>query len=402
MAATVKEARIANDDSRRRIIDERSCETDSSPANVAVICGAGIVSGKEIMALELGDGLRAKGARIVYVTSLWGDGDFSRRLSRRAIPFYRMRLGFISASLTLDAMWMTADQLMRLPKLVYDYARFLRREKPKRVIHTNWHHVLILWPFLKPGRDIYWAHEVLTDSQRQARFFRALARRMQCFVAVSAAASDGLRRIGIAEAKISVIRNGLGDPAAQTPPRARETTGGDIGIVGQIAAWKGHDDMLEAFAMIEGRHRNAQLHIFGDHDREFVRGLVERAEAGGIAQRIVWHGYFADRSKIYSLIDMCVIPSRVDESFGLTALEAAFFGLPVIASRKGGLPEIVVDGETGFLVDARSPTQLADRLDRLLGDPELRRRMGAAARQRATRHFSRERFIDDFTRLLAD
>lgn len=397
----MNDAQIANDDNCRRDFDQRLRATDSSLARVALICGAGIVSGKEIMALELGDGLRARGYDIVYVTSLWGDGDFSRRLCDRAMPFYRMRLGFISASLDLRAILMTADQLVRWPKLIYDYARFLRREKPKRIIHTNWHHVLILWPFLKPERDIYWTHEVLADSPRQARFFRALARRIQCFAAVSEAARDGLRRIGIAEARISVIRNGLQSPAAATPAPARASTGGDIGIVGQIGAWKGHDDLLEAFAMIAGRRRNARLHIFGADDGENARRLVARAEEFGLAPRIVWHGYVADRSKIYSLIDMCAIPSRVEESFGLTALEAAFFGLPAIAARKGALPEIVVDGETGFLVDPQSPAQFADRLDRLLADPEMRRRMGAAARERATRHFSRERFIDDFTRLLA-
>lgn len=398
----MNDSQIANNDSCRWNFDERLRATDSSPARVAVICGAGIVSGKEIMALELGDGLRARGDGIVYVTSLWGNEDLSRRLSSLAIPFYRMRLGFISASFDLDAILMTADQLIRWPKLIYDYARFLRREKPKRIIHTNWHHVLILWPFLKPGRDIYWAHEVPADSPRQTRLFRALARRIQCFAAVSEAASDGLRRIGIAPSKICVIHNGLQDPAASTPPPARTSAGGDIGIVGQIGAWKGHDDLFEAFAMIAGRWRNARLHVFGADDGKNARRLVARAEEFGLARRIVWHGYVADRSKIYSLIDIGVTPSRVDESFGLTALEAAFFRLPVIATRKGGLPEIVVDGESGFLVDAQSPAQLADRLDRLLADPELRRRMGAAARERATLHFSRERFIDDFKRLLAD
>jgi glycosyltransferase involved in cell wall biosynthesis len=401
MTNSVNDTQIVNDDSCQKEHDARSYATDSSPARVAVICGAGIVSGKEIMALELGDGLRARGEDIVYVTSLWGDVDFGRRLSSRAIPFYRMRLGFISASLDLNAIMMTADQLIRWPKLVYDYARFLRRENPKRIIHTNWHHVLILWPFLKPGRDIYWLHELPMDDPRRARFFRALARRVKCFVAVSEAASNGLSRIGIAGAKISVIRNGLGDPAAGTPARSSASAGGDIGIVGQVGAWKGHDDLFEAFALIADRHRHARLHIFGADGGENARRLVARAEEVGVARRIVWHGFVAARSNIYPLIDICVIPSRVDESFGLTALEAAFFGLPAIATRKGGLPEIVVDGETGFIVDAQSPAQLADRLDRLLADPQLRRRMGAAARARAQRHFSRERFISDFLRLLA-
>ena len=125
----------------------------------AIVCGAGIVSGKEVMALELGEGLREKGCSVFYVTSLWGDGDFAARLRSHKFPFSRMRIGFISATLTADNLWMTVDQMMRWPKLLYDYNQFLLRERPDYVIHTNWHHVLLLLPFLRQERDIFWLHE---------------------------------------------------------------------------------------------------------------------------------------------------------------------------------------------------------------------------------------------------
>src|SRR5579862_8665972 len=123
---------------------------------IAIVCAAGIVSGKEIMALELGEGLRARGCDVSYVTSLWGDGDFSARLQILAVPFHRMRLGFISATLNRACLWMTADQLWRWPKLLADYQGFLRSAKPQHVIHTNWHHLLLLWPLLRPTRDLFW------------------------------------------------------------------------------------------------------------------------------------------------------------------------------------------------------------------------------------------------------
>jgi glycosyltransferase involved in cell wall biosynthesis len=368
--------------------------------STAIICGAGIVSGKEIMALELGQGLHAAGMPVVYITSKWGDGAFRRRLDGLGLPHYRIRLGFISATLTFDCMRMTADQLVHLPKMLFDYRGILKSEGATRVIHTNWHHVLLMWPFLRPHRDIFWLHEIVQDKPHYTRLFKALARRMQCYAVVSEAVAGSLRRIGVPCSKIHVIRNGLSDPVSDQSTSARATTGGDIGIVGQVGAWKGHEDLLEAFAMISGQHPDARLHIFGDHDREYTQRLVERAEASGIAQRVVWHGYVADRSKIYQAVDICVTPSRADDPFPTSAIEASFFKLPVVATRKGGLPEIVVDGVTGYLVDVQSPAQLADRLGRLLGSSELRRRMGAAARERATQHFSRERFIDDFQRLL--
>jgi glycosyltransferase involved in cell wall biosynthesis len=118
-----------------------------------------------------------------------------------------------------------------------------------------------------------------------------------------------------------------------------------------------------------------------------------------VSQRIVWHCYVADRSKIHQFIDICVTPSRADEPFSLTAVEAAFLRIPVNAGHKGGPAEIVIDGVTGFLVDAQSPAKCANRFDGLLAGSQLRRRIGAAARERAGRHFSRKRFIDDFCRL---
>jgi glycosyltransferase involved in cell wall biosynthesis len=83
------------------------------------------------------------------------------------------------------------------------------------------------------------------------------------------------------------------------------------------------------------------------------------------------------------------------------AIEAAFFGLPVIASRSGGLLEIVQHSVTGFLVEPGHPAELAASLDELLGDAEMRRRMGAAAAQHARTYFSQERFVAEFLRLMS-
>lgn len=370
--------------------------------SVGIICGAGIVSGKEIMALELGEGLRAEGCSVAYATSAWGTGDFAARLRTQGFPFRRMRLGFISATLTLDCLWMTADQLCHWPKLVFDYHRFLRQETPALVIHTNWHHLLLLRAFLLPKRDVFWLHEVVPDKAQYVRVFGWLARRMRSFIPVSHAVAESLRRIGIPESKIHVIHNGLSDPSAgllELPVRGDAV---NIGIVGQVGAWKGHEDLVEAFALIAGRHPKAVLHIFGPDDREFAVHLKQRAAALGIAARLVWHGFVGDRAKIYSAMDICVMPSRFHEPFGLIAVEAAFFGLPVVATRRGGLPEIIEDGVTGYLVEAERPRELAQRLGELLNSAELREKMGAAARKRAREHFSRERFVADFLRLLAD
>lgn len=361
-----------------------------------------MVSGKEIMALELGQGLKSQGHEISYVTTLWGDGAFQTRLAELKMPTRRMRLGFISATLTWDCIRMTADQLVRVPGLWLDYRKFLREVQPKNIIHTNWHHLIMLWPFLKPERDWFWLHEVVPDTLQYRRVFGWLSRRLRGFVPVSHAVRESLLRIGIAGDKIHVIHNGLTDPAADLQTSTKTRTGLRIGIVGQVGPWKGHHDLLEAFALIAEKHPLTELHVFGTGDPGFVDELKRRAGQLELSSRLIWHGFVAERKEIYSHMDICVVPSRSADPLPTTAIEAAFFGLPVVATRRGGLPEIIDDLKTGFLVEAGDPQGLAARLDALLADDELRRRMGAAARQRAETHFNRERFVGEFIPLLKE
>jgi glycosyltransferase involved in cell wall biosynthesis len=367
----------------------------------AIICGAGIVSGKEIMALELGEGLRAADRTVVYVTSLWGNGEFARRLNNLDFPFRRMRLGFISASLRADCLWMTIDQIVHWPKLILDYLRFLRQEQPTHIVHTNWHHLILLWPFLRPERDIFWVHEIVPNEPQYARFFRALSPRLRRFIAVSHAVADALREVGVPALKTEVIHNGMRDPVDTVLNGGPRDTGRiNICIVGQVGPWKGHEDLIEAFASVAPWHPRAEVHIFGAHKREFTSQLVRRIKEYGLEQRVFWHGFLSDREQLYAEQDICVVPSRSEDPLPTAAIEAAFFELPVVATRTGGLPEIVIDGETGYLVDARCPPHLADRLDLLIRNAELRKQMGSAARRRAVRHFNRERLVADFMRVL--
>ena len=127
--------------------------TMSAPT-ILVVCGAGIVAGKEIVSLHLARGLRDAGWEPQFMTSNWGDGEFVRRLEHDDIPYQRLRLGFISASLRVAPLLMTLDQPRYWPALVYGYLRIIARTAPRAVIHTNWHHALLLLPFLRPRRDI--------------------------------------------------------------------------------------------------------------------------------------------------------------------------------------------------------------------------------------------------------
>lgn len=99
-----------------------------------------------------------------------------------------------------------------------------------------------------------------------------------------------------------------------------------------------------------------------------------------------WHSQ-EELPKLYARADICVVPSVWREPFGIAAVEAMAAGKPVVASRTGGLADIVEDGVTGFLVEPGNVAELADRLDKLLGNTDLRRRIGRTAAERVGRRY---------------
>ena len=366
---------------------------------IVIVCGGGYVSGKEVMALELGQGLARKGETVTFATSFWNNGDFSNRLKAASLPRQVLHLGFISAKLTAECLRMTNEQIWHLPHLHWSYGRMLRLLNPRKVVHTNWHHMLLLLPFLRPDRDLYWLHEFVPNLPRYRRVFGWFTRRVNCFVCVSQAVADSLRQLGIDGVKIRVIYNGITGPLS-TNLTPHPATVFRIGIVGQVGAWKGHDDLFDAFAAVLKKHGSCELHVFGKGSATYKSELERKSIGMGVADCIKWHDFVHDRREIYSNLDLCVVPSRSQDPLPTSAIEAGFSGLPVIATRRGGLPEVVEHETNGLLVDAQRPTELADAMCRLITDPQLRQRLGGNARRRAIERFSVERFLEEFLALL--
>jgi glycosyltransferase involved in cell wall biosynthesis len=115
--------------------------------------------------------------------------------------------------------------------------------------------------------------------------------------------------------------------------------------------------------------------------------LEASAEALGIRGNVVFTGFMQDVREMMSTCDIVLVPSS-REGFGLAAVEAMALARPVIASAQGGLPEIVVPGETGLLVPPNDPQALADAVSELLAEPDLARQMGANGRARVEQHFA--------------
>ncbi|HRP77459.1 MAG TPA: glycosyltransferase family 4 protein [Rhodocyclaceae bacterium] len=163
-----------------------------------------------------------------------------------------------------------------------------------------------------------------------------------------------------------------------------------VSFVGQIRDIKGVQDFIAMARLIDdpnlifliaGECRDPKV-FSGAYSEDDLRKMID-----GDA-RIRYIGYIDRVEDVYASSDIVVIPSRWQEPLGLIAIEAAACGKPVVATRVGGLPEIIEDGRTGLLVEPQAPEQLADCVTHLANDAALRYNMGAAGRQRAERVFS--------------
>lgn len=248
---------------------------------------------------------------------------------------------------------------------------------------------------------------------RQKIFFalrRWASRRADALVALHEGDRDEQVALGLAPASsFRVIPNGI-DASRFPPPdgarRAsiRSTLGLDgrspvIGAVGRLCAEKGHDDLIDAMADLTRTHPSAVLLLAGDGPRRTV--LEEKVTALGLEDSVRLLGLRRDIPEILSALDVFALSSRY-ESFGLVILEAMAASLPVVATRVGGIPFILRDGETGCLVPPREPREMAAKLRLLADRPELRAGMGRAGRERLLREYSLKAMVGRVESLYED
>lgn len=218
-------------------------------------------------------------------------------------------------------------------------------------------------------------------------------RRSDLIIAVSEKVKAHLIAQGIDEKKVRVVHNGV-DLVRFQPVDTRDAKtklGYEpdeplFGVFGRLSSEKGQRVAVEAMFLIVKEHPEARLAIVGEgSDRE---DLETTAEALGIRDRVHFTGFMQDVRELMSACDVVIVPSARGEGFGLVAVEAMALCRPVVASAQGGLPEIVVAGETGLLVPPNDPRALADAVCELVAKPDLARSMGEKGRERVEQHFA--------------
>jgi phosphatidylinositol alpha-1,6-mannosyltransferase len=168
--------------------------------------------------------------------------------------------------------------------------------------------------------------------------------------------------------------------------------------VGNLVQRKGHDMVIRALPAVLHDVPDALYLIAGAGP--YGSELESIAVQAGVGDRVIFAGSVPEEQlpEIYSLADVFVLPSRMRlescdvEGFGMVFLEANACGKPVIGGRCGGIPDAIVDGSTGFLVDPLDPGEIASNVVRLLDNTELGRRLGLQGRQRVVREFTWNHF----------
>ena len=224
-------------------------------------------------------------------------------------------------------------------------------------------------------------------------------RHVQMFVAASRTIADILEADGIPRDRIAVVHDGvnLGLIDRQDPVDAHAALwlphgSPVVGNVAALAAHKGQKHLVAAAALAVREIPDARFLIVGEG--ELRDPLEKQIKSLALERHVFLTGFRADVLGLVKSFDLFVM-SSVTEGLGSAALEAMACSRAVVATRAGGLPEAVADGETGLLVPPHDEPALAEALVALLRDPERRRAMGAAGRARVVREFSVEKMVAD-------
>jgi len=280
------------------------------------------------------------------------------------------------------------------------------------VVHSHGFKVHVLGALALPrGARLVWhVHDYVSGRRVMAGVMRRAAGRASAALAVSDSVAADVRAACGPGLPVRTVRNAIDlarfapgggrldlDGLAGMPPAARGTV--RVGLVATMGVWKGHEVFLRAVAALD-RNLPVRAYVVGGAiygtagSQVSVDGLRRLAAELGIADRVGFTG-FADSAAAMRALDVVVHASTQPEPFGLVIAEAMACARPVVVSAAGGAAEIVAEGRDALGVPPGDVAAMAEAIRRLVVDPDLRSRMGAAGRVTAERSFDRARLAAD-------
>ncbi len=356
---------------------------------VALFCESGEPGGAERMMLQLAEQLRERRHQVVPIGPANGDPWLATQF-RSA--------GFEPETYTLRR---PAD-----PRCLAQIAGMLRHHRID-IVHSHDYFAAVYggaaaWLLRKPHVITMHGTRFYLGRARRRMVLRWSATRSRALVGVSAATADELATsLRLPRSSIRVIYNGVPQPRGDAARIRRELQLGReehlILAVGSLFPVKGHLALIEALSVLaagDGPRWRAAIAGVGDQ-REALRTAIRER---GLTDRVHLLGFREDVGDLLAAADVYAMPS-LSEGSPLALMEAMFAGRAIVASRTGGIPELVAHDAEALLAQPGDAAALAAALKTLLGDAGLRARLGAAARRRAASSFTLERMTDEYERL---
>ncbi len=293
----------------------------------------------------------------------------------------------------------TAKGLQPVP--LATLARRLRHDPP-RLLHLNWIPTKLDWTLLRAlrvtrcpstvfihgdlGAEMEWNHN--TSRPARAALDRWVGFQQHASKVIVASKFMQNRLVstyGLSRDAVAVIPNGITVSSFQPAPRVARGADGFLLYVGSLWRMKGVDTLIQAMAHLKNSYPRLHLKIVGGGAE--LRALAKLAHDMDVGDRVVFCGSLETLPlrEMYGQALALILPSR-SEAFGIALLEAMASGLPVVAARTGGIPELVKDRESGLLFGSGNADELCDAVEELITQPELGDRLVRSGLQTARRY----------------
>ncbi len=318
-----------------------------------------------------------------------GIGSLAKKAEALGIPVYPLNVPReISVVADLRAVVNTRRQIKRLnPDLIH--------------AHSSKGGVLGRLAALRTGIPVIYtpnAYAFLGSSGMKGKLYlgaeKALKRYTACLLAVGESErSRSVYDVGFPESTVAVVNNAISLPAVSDIQK--DIADPMLLMVGRLCYQKNPEMFVRAAGRVHRRHPECRFQLIGggyqEHHGRTVRGLIDEVD---LQDRFEIHDWMMPQGVANRITQatIVVVPSRYD-GLPFLPLEAMAMGKPVVGTRVDGVQDVIVDGETGFLVDLDDNAAMAEKIIELLGNPALRERMGKAGRKRVEEHFNITRNI---------
>lgn len=300
-------------------------------------------------------------------------------------------------------------------KKAFKILNTLSKENKPDIIYSNTLAVLfgIFYAKKTKTKHLWHVHEIIESPKVFTKTFKKLlAQKSNTAIVYNSYATQKFWSQPATKNKEQVIWNGIELPKTQLQnseivnikTKIFNANEKDIiiALVGRISRWKGQQVLLEAFEKLKEETQNIKLVFIGSpppNQVGFQIQLEEKIKEKNLETNVTIIPFTKNIEALWQSVDIAVVPSIEPEPFGLVAVEAMLAKKPVIAANHGGVAEIVVNNETGFLVKPNHINELKEALEKLINNQKLRTNFGENGYHRAMQHFSINSYVKNFENL---